>query len=108
MHGLNGDYIGTWKHETGVLWPKDLIPQVLPQVRVLSFGYPADVYNNPSIAFIRDHARNFLDHLNDGRPDTVRERPIVLVAHSLGGLVVKQVSTSTSYSFVGLSLIISL
>ncbi|KAE8441038.1 hypothetical protein EG329_006075 [Mollisiaceae sp. DMI_Dod_QoI] len=91
VHGLNGDHLGTWKHdESGVVWPRDLVPESMPHTRVLSFSYRADVYDNSSIAGIRDHARNLLNHLRDKRPRNLSSRSIVFVAHSLGGLVVKQ------------------
>ncbi|RYP59386.1 hypothetical protein DL769_008561 [Monosporascus sp. CRB-8-3] len=91
VHGLNGDHIRTWRHEdTGIVWPEDLIPKVMPSFRVLSFGYSAHVYDNVSLAHIRDHARNLLNLLNDERAEIPPERPVVFVAHSLGGLVVKQ------------------
>lgn len=97
MHGLNGDHINTWKHdETGVVWPRDLLPKEIPNARVLSFGYSADIYNNPNIGLIREHARTLLNLVNDERPSKISTRPIVFVAHSLGGLVVKQVSLAAN------------
>lgn len=45
IHGLTGDSLRTWQHESGVYWPTDLLPQELPETRVLTFGYDADVTN---------------------------------------------------------------
>ncbi len=45
MHGLDGDRVRTWTWESrdrSVLWPQDLLPQVCPRARILSFGYNAD------------------------------------------------------------------
>ncbi len=92
IHGLNGDYLKTWEHETtNICWPKDLLPSVLPYVRVLSFGYDADVYGNTSVTGIRGNAQALLARLRDRRETRDHGRPIVFVAHSLGGIVLKQV-----------------
>ncbi|KAH6641323.1 hypothetical protein F5144DRAFT_454816, partial [Chaetomium tenue] len=93
VHGLNGHYIHTWE-ESSVCWPRDLLPSRIKNVRVLSFSYDADIYNSASVGRIRDHGLNLLTHLIAKRPQTGREkftRPIVFVAHSLGGLLVKEV-----------------
>ncbi|KAL2266765.1 hypothetical protein VTJ83DRAFT_6117 [Remersonia thermophila] len=96
IHGLNGDYLSTWTYTGGagrnvltpVCWPTDLLPAALPSVRVLSFDYSADIYGNTSVNKIRCHARVLLERLNqrDGPP----RRPIVFIAHSLGGVILKQ------------------
>lgn len=47
MHGLTGDWVETWKYHkpTGstVTWPSDLLPSDFPNIRVITFGYDADV-----------------------------------------------------------------
>jgi pimeloyl-ACP methyl ester carboxylesterase len=92
IHGLNGDSIETWTHATTRLcWPRDLLPEVLPCARVLSFAYNADIYANTSVAGIRGNANALLARLRDVREDQDCDRPIVFVAHSLGGIVLKQV-----------------
>lgn len=92
IHGLNGDCVGTWTHErTGVCWPRDLLPKVAPSARVLSFAYNADIYGNTSIAGIRGNANAVLARLQDKRQDDYNT-PIIFVAHSLGGIILKQVS----------------
>ncbi|GAB1316536.1 DUF676 domain-containing protein (Fragment) [Madurella fahalii] len=94
VHGLNGDRIKTWMHEgSKVFWPRDLLPKQQPLTRVLSFGFNADIYGNTSTAGIRGNARALLSRLCDEREDldgSDNGRPIVFVAHSLGGLIVKQ------------------
>lgn len=94
VHGLHGGHVKTWATaaKTGkkIVWPKDLLPKKQPRTRVLSFGYMGDIYDNDTIADIRDNARSLLAHIKIRRradPD----RPIVFIAHCLGGLIVKQV-----------------
>ena len=38
VHGLRGDRIKTWDVD-GVVWPRDLLPQDLPNARIMSYSY---------------------------------------------------------------------
>jgi len=46
VHGLNGNPQTTWTAKNGVFWPIDLLPISLKstKVRILVYGYNADVY----------------------------------------------------------------
>ncbi|KAK3689560.1 hypothetical protein B0T22DRAFT_362710, partial [Podospora appendiculata] len=95
VHGLNGDLVDSWTFNEGNIstcWPRDLLPKVLPRTRVLSLGYNGDIYFNDSTAGIRGNAESLLAQLRIRRPDS--SRPIVLLGHCLGGLIVKQASGS--------------
>ena len=92
VHGLTGNAYDTWLHKaTRVHWPRDLLKQDLEDIRVLSFGYDADIVNmwNPaSNSRLSSHAENLVSHLVRKRERTETEtRKILFVAHSLGGLV---------------------
>ncbi|KAK4171598.1 hypothetical protein QBC36DRAFT_391019 [Triangularia setosa] len=90
IHGLNGDPIETWRHQgSKKLWPQELLPDARPNTRVLSYGYNGDIYLNNSAANIRDMARSILSNL-DTRRESNSKRPIIFVAHCLGGLIIKQ------------------
>ncbi|KGO72683.1 Tetratricopeptide-like helical [Penicillium italicum] len=42
IHGLNGDAIDTWPHkETKVMWLEDLLPEAIPNIRIMTYGYNA-------------------------------------------------------------------
>lgn len=44
IHGLTGNSFRTWFHEpSGIHWPGDLLKEDLPDARVMTFGYDADV-----------------------------------------------------------------
>ncbi len=65
---------------------------MFPFIRVLSFAYDADAYGNTSITALRGNAQALLARLRDVREVRDHGRPIVFAAHSLGGIVLKQVS----------------
>jgi hypothetical protein len=107
IHGLNGDAFSTWEHENGVLWLRDMLPSTLPGARIFSYGYPAGLFFNKSVAGLRDYSQRLLRSLADNfeegvsylRPSILaltfaeqEKRPIIFVCHSLGGIVCKQVS----------------
>ena len=94
MHGLNGHKIKSWTSDNGKLWLRDFLPERIPNVRVFTYGYDANTHSaeGTSIQYIQDFARSLVSELDLKRRLTQTEgRPIIFVAHSLGGLVVKSV-----------------
>jgi pimeloyl-ACP methyl ester carboxylesterase len=93
VHGISGHRRDTWTKE-GVLWPRDLLPTVVPDARILTFGYEAaviDLNDEVTQTTMETHAVDLCDRLTGLRLGTPSsERPIVFVAHSLGGLVCAQ------------------
>ncbi|KAH0544281.1 hypothetical protein FGG08_001544 [Glutinoglossum americanum] len=96
IHGLNGDRKDTWTHPTtGAFWLKDFLPLDVPGVRIMTFGYNATAAFGNSISDFKDHAIDLLGSLVDKRQkDDEVQRPLVFIAHSLGGIIVKQALTS--------------
>ncbi|KAK2003034.1 hypothetical protein LX36DRAFT_175858 [Colletotrichum falcatum] len=101
VHGLNGDPEKTWTSSgaKGVFWPADLLPQSLGKTRanILVYGYNADVYTSgkgsksASDNFISQHAQTLVINLTLYRKsERTSKNPIIFVAHSLGGLLVKR------------------
>jgi hypothetical protein len=105
VHGLNvlgktnafGVRTWTWTgirdkgEEEEVLWLKDLLPQQLPNARVLLFGYNSAIGLNTSTSGLSGAAENLLARLRVKRQNDT-QRPIIFLAHSLGGIVIKHVS----------------
>lgn len=78
----------------GVFWPRDLLPEDCPTCRVLTWGYDSHVtrfFNGPANqnSFF-NHAKNLLYALDRDRA-TCQGRGLIFVAHSLGGIIVKEV-----------------
>jgi hypothetical protein len=75
-----------------VYWPKDLLPVDCPKSRIMTWGYDTVITKgiagptNKSNIFA--HAKDLLYALDRERP---LGRPLIFVAHSLGGIVVKEV-----------------
>jgi hypothetical protein len=92
---LRGDRTDTWSYKE-TCWPKDFLPQDIPKARVMTFGYDVDtakVIDTASNATLRNHGAALIYDLAMDRSDEKAERrPLIFVAHSLGGLVVEQVS----------------
>lgn len=92
VHGLRGDAIKTWSKD-GVCWPRDLLPQELPNVRIFTWGYDSSVANfggSVSQASIFGHGGNLLRDIASKRGPAEKDRALIFVGHSLGGLAVKQ------------------
>lgn len=95
-----------------VFWPGHLLPKTLPNARIFTWGYDVDIdhaFSSASTATIFQHALNLLSDLTDVRISEAEiKRPIIFIAHSLGGIVVKDVSTallSILTKFLGRALI---
>ncbi|KAI0471403.1 hypothetical protein F4859DRAFT_515619 [Xylaria cf. heliscus] len=85
-----------------LFWPQDLLPVACPEARVITWGYhtlrSGDV---PVIAQpdLFSHAKDLLRELGDLRDSTdVQQRPLVFIAHSLGGIIVKEVLRQADFS----------
>ncbi|KAG8530141.1 uncharacterized protein KY384_005624 [Bacidia gigantensis] len=102
--------------EKRVFWPRDFLAEDIPQARVWTFGYNADVVelflaNNANSVSV--HGSNLAIQLerevdNEASPSVSNTRvsrlinakqdPIIFVAHSLGGILVKDVRSEASSS----------
>lgn len=114
VHGLNGDLKNTWTHkETEKTWisDPDFLKSLATQCRVMSFGYNANVLRDIIPSCINHHANDLLEKLYVKRYGLTvwrflifdewngllisrsQDRPIIFVAHSLGGIIVKRVQS---------------
>ncbi|PCD31340.1 hypothetical protein AU210_010995 [Fusarium oxysporum f. sp. radicis-cucumerinum] len=82
-----------------VFWPADLLPQNCKKARILTFGNDTKITKFTSgptnTNSIFSHGKDFLFSL--GR-EYVPDRPMIFVAHSLGGILVKEMLALSSTS----------
>jgi alpha-beta hydrolase superfamily lysophospholipase len=90
------------------MWLRDSLPNRFPSFRVLTYGYNSQLAKSESfqdheaiastfrslLGGIRSHdiaKATFQSRTNRSQEPLAARKPIILIAHSLGGLVIKQV-----------------
>ncbi|KAK0725411.1 hypothetical protein B0H67DRAFT_641836 [Lasiosphaeris hirsuta] len=105
ISGLGGHAFGSFKErDENYMWLRDALPFDLtrddtdrPIARVMIYGYESAVAQSRSIQNLSDLASSFYNSIRAlANASTVR--PIILVAHSLGGLIIKQTIMALSKS----------
>jgi protein SERAC1 len=109
LHGLTGDPFSTWTSpechdKTNAFWPAWLC-QDLAGMRCHTVGYPASIFEQwaKKEMDLFERAKSILDLLDS---HSFGSRPMVLVCHSLGGLLAKhllktaELSGSTSWKAI--------
>lgn len=86
------------------MWLRDALPHHITQerdqkpcARVMIYGYESSLPQSPSAQNLEDLATSFYNSILDLASDP-RPKPIIFIAHSLGGLVLKQVSPMVFHS----------
>lgn len=90
LHGLGGDLYGTWRRSTedASFWPLWLVEDI-PGLSVYLIGYEASVSRWRGTAMhLTDRAMNLLARIL--AEPALRTSQLILIGHSLGGLVIKQ------------------
>ncbi|EHK49999.1 hypothetical protein TRIATDRAFT_261370 [Trichoderma atroviride IMI 206040] len=105
LSGLGGHAFGSFKERGGShMWLRDSLPfdltlesSVQPIARVMIYGYDSVVAESKSTQNIEDLATGFIGSLQRLANASII-RPIILIGHSLGGLILKQALISLSRS----------
>ncbi|PCD23156.1 hypothetical protein AU210_014679 [Fusarium oxysporum f. sp. radicis-cucumerinum] len=105
ISGLGGHAFGSFKERDGDhMWLRDSLPYDLtredtlnPMARVMVYGYESSVANSNSFQNLEDLATSF-HHSLLALAHTPTTRPIIFIAHSLGGLIIKETLITLSKS----------
>lgn len=96
IHGLGGGSRSTWQHsDTHFFWPEGIVEE-LPNVGVWTIGYDASQTRwQKDTMPLEDRAGNLVNQLV---VKNIGQKPFVLIAHSLGGLLSKLILTQAEIS----------
>ncbi|OAL44041.1 hypothetical protein IQ07DRAFT_636480 [Pyrenochaeta sp. DS3sAY3a] len=105
IHDIFEDEVQTWTDfSTKFFWLRDLLPQMLGDCRILTYGYKSETLLSPGIdstKFILNHVHNLVAELYADRQLTYGlERPIIFICYGFGGLLVKK-ALAYSHSCIG-------
>jgi hypothetical protein len=93
ISGLASHPFGSWQphdQDKTFMWIRDAIPTSLPTVRTVIYGYGSKLLDSKSFQSISDIARTLILHLKTGGWHLTSSKPLVFLAHSLGGIVLKE------------------
>lgn len=89
VHGLNGSRSKTWTNSNNEFWPSWL-GAMIPTARIWTYGYKSAVLVNPTEDALELHCSQFLDLCTEKGIGSSGAK-VVLVGHSLGGILIKAV-----------------
>ncbi|KAK7749566.1 hypothetical protein SLS53_000142 [Cytospora paraplurivora] len=93
VSGLASHPFGSWQpkgNEKNYMWVRDTLPRQLPNVKAILYGYDTTLVNNRSFQSIPEVAYTLIEHLMPTGWSSSEMKPLVFLAHSLGGIVLKQ------------------
>ena len=93
LTGLAGHAFGSWAASPH-MWLRDFLPIDLPRARILLYGYDSSLAGSQSRNILADLSSNFVVKLRTMRSlSRCENRPIILIGHSLGCLIIKDALT---------------
>lgn len=107
LPGPGGHAFGSFKERKGThMWLRDSLPGHLtsetdnrPMARVMIYGYESAVAKSRNMQNLEDLATTFHTSLLAlAAAPTIR--PIILISHSLGGLIIKQVKRPKCFHYL--------
>ena len=79
------------------MWLRDSLPYDLKNARIFTYGYDSRLSESESFQELDDLSMTFRQDLKEMLSNRKVPKPLVLIAHSLGGLVVKGVYAAASH-----------
>ncbi|KAK4446794.1 hypothetical protein QBC34DRAFT_278713, partial [Podospora aff. communis PSN243] len=93
ISGLSSHPFGSWqpKSDRSQMWIRDSLPKALPHIRTFLFGYDTRLPNSISFQSVADLGCFLSESLRAaGFASKTRSKPLLFLAHSLGGIVLKE------------------
>ena len=72
------------------MWLRDQLPKDVPNLRSLIYGYDTKLFKSRSFQVLDDNARSFIANLKELRRSLTQAKYLFILAHSLGGIVLKR------------------
>ncbi|KAI1804854.1 hypothetical protein F4811DRAFT_561451 [Daldinia bambusicola] len=93
ISGLASHPFGSWQvhgRDKSFMWIRDELPQFHPTVRFILYGYDTKLYESTSFQRVTDLANSFVNVLQADGWTSPTAKPLLFLAHSLGGVLLKQ------------------
>ena len=92
ISGLASHPFGSWqpRHDKSFMWIRDHLTKHRPDTRAIVYGYDTKLKDSDSFQSIKDLALELCNYLVTCGWWRKSSKPVAFLAHSLGGLVLKQ------------------
>ncbi|OTA77633.1 hypothetical protein M434DRAFT_382717 [Hypoxylon sp. CO27-5] len=93
VSGLASHPLGSWqpkREDRSFMWIRDELPRAMPDTRFSIYGYDTTLVRSNSFQSIEDLATSLIDHIKASVLALSAAKPLVFLAHSLGGIVLKE------------------
>ncbi|KAI1407119.1 hypothetical protein F5Y13DRAFT_175692 [Hypoxylon sp. FL1857] len=97
ISGLASHPFGSWQPKGGdksFMWIRDELPRAMPDTRLSIYGYDTALVGSNSFQSIEDLATSLIDHIKSSGWALPSAKPLIFLAHSLGGIVLKEAFVS--------------
>jgi hypothetical protein len=92
ISGLASHPLGSWMHrgsQTNFVWLRDRLPRDMPGIRPIIYGYDTQLVKSESVQTIDNLASSFIARLRSIGRESLYAQPLIVIAHSLGGILLR-------------------
>ncbi|KAK3689477.1 hypothetical protein B0T22DRAFT_440956 [Podospora appendiculata] len=93
ISGLGSHPFGSWQpkgDDKSFLWIRDTLPDTFPGIRFLTYGYDTTLTDSRLFQNVVDLAKTLMMAMEANGWASVGTKPVFFLAHSLGGILLKQ------------------